>query len=320
MKPSVLSSALALSLPLTALSVLPAAAQELVIHSGASATAVDLATQFDSLTFDLKDSAAPAMMIHARSGTPRRVEVKSIDSITAKPRPVIPDTGAATLGLDWIHVGDSQTAGRAVGSASSPGIAFRTLYAANFGKTPDLWVKGISGQPLSQTLSVYNGYADKTSATWVHFQESGDQNGEGERNATDFGATFESMVRGIRTGSPRALISTETAYSFQRESQAFRDWTAYNEVLRAKVADFAKAGTRIYVAEVDRNIKDLVAKLGFSTVILPDGGHYAAVGNLMVALSYFDALGYDVAKLNLAAIPEVSAAHKAACVEIIAKY
>ena len=147
--------------------------------------------------------------------------------------------------------------------SSGPGITFSALFAANFGKTPALWAKGVSGQSLSATLSLYNGRTEKISATWVHFQESGDQDEAGQRTSAEFGATFESMVRVVRTGSPNALIST---------------------------------------------------------VILPDGGHYAAVGNLMVALSYFDALGFDVAKVNLAAVPEVSAAHKTACLEIIAKY
>lgn len=294
-------------------------AQEFILHSDTARTSVDLAAAMDSITFDLSDSRAPAMRIHAKSGT-RRVELGGIDSITVHRGPVEPDTGAVSLGLNWIHVGDSQTAGRASGTVLSPGTAFKAIWQATFGTAPSLWAKGISGQPLSATRETYGGYTGRTSATWVHFQESGDQNESGQRTAEEFGATFEAMVRSVKAGSPGAVISTETAYSFQRESQAYRNWGPYNTVLRAKVDAFAKEGIRIPVAEVERNIKDLVAELGFSTVILPDGGHYSGVGNLMVALSYFDALGYDPGKLDLSAITEVEAAHKAACLNIISAY
>lgn len=299
--------------------IVSASAQEIILHSGTTQTPIDLTSQMDSITFDLSNSQSPLLVLSAKSGVQRH-EVKKIDSITAKPAPVKPDTGAIPLGGDWLHVGDSQTAGRAEGSVLSPGIAFKTLWTSSFGQTPALWAKGISGQPLSATNTTYSGRTEKTSATWVHFQESGDQNEAGQRTATEFGATFLAMVRAVRAGSPSAVISTETAYSFQRESQQFRNWTEYNTELRAKVAELKEEGIRVIVAETDRNIKDLVAKLGFATVILPDGGHYSGVGNLLVALSYFDALGYDVSKLNLSGVTEVTAAHKAECLAIIAKY
>ncbi|MDB5104056.1 MAG: Por secretion system C-terminal sorting protein [Fibrobacteres bacterium] len=236
-----------------------------------------------------------------------------------KPAPVKPETGAVPLGLDWIHVGDSETGGRAEGAVLSPGTAFKTIFASTYARNPDLLAMGISGQPLAGTKAMYNGRAEKSSASWVHFQESGNQNLDGQRTPAEFGGTFLAMVRTVRAGSPKAVISTETAYSFRREAQDFRDWTEYNSVLRAKVAALQSEGIRVHIAEVDRNIKDLVARIGFSAAILPDGGHFAGVGNLLAALSIYDALGYDVTKLDLGGITEVTSAHKAICLEIIAK-
>lgn len=229
-----------------------------------------------------------------------------------------PDIGALDVGSDWMHVGDSQTGGRAHGAVLSPGTAFKTIFTSSFGRSPTLWAKGISGQPLSATLAMFNGRAEKTSATWVHFQESGNQNEAGQRTPAEFGETFLAMGRAVKAGSPKAVISTETAYSFRREALPYRDWTGYNTVLRAMVARLQSEGIRIVIAEVDRNIKELVRRVGFSTAILPDGGHYSGVGNLLVALSYFDALGYDVAKLNLGGIIEVPDDQKSICLEIIA--
>ena len=48
--------------------------------------------------------------------------------------------------------------------------------------------------------------------------------------------------------------------------------------------------------------------------------HYKGVGNLMVALSIFDALGYDVNTLDLGGITGVPTEWKSRCVEIINRF
>jgi hypothetical protein len=156
------------------------------------------------------------------------------------------------------------------------------------------------------------------SASWVHFQESGNQNHCGEATREEFGDTFEALARRIRTESPGAVISTETAYSFERESMAGRDWSTYNDELRERVAVLAGDGIVVHVAEVDAYMKMLVAELGFDAVITDDGGHFRGVGNLLVALAMFEALGYDVRALDVSAATEVSDAHAALCVSIVA--
>jgi hypothetical protein len=49
------------------------------------------------------------------------------------------------------------------------------------------------------------------------------------------------------------------------------------------------------------------------------GRHYTGLGNLMVALSIYDSLGYDIHSLDLSGIPnsEISSADKQLCVNII---
>ncbi len=209
---------------------------------------------------------------------------------------VAPDASVATskLGTQWIALGDSETAGRATGSVTSPMIAFEAIYNAtgSLGASPTVSINGVGGRPLRQTAYAYHGgtndqctastgdddtstgLASREGATWVHFQESGDQDHCGERTRKEFGDTFEALVRRIHTDSPNAVISTETAYSFEREATNYRDWTTYNDELKARVGKLAADGIVVRVADVDANVKRLVSQLGFDNVILADGGHY----------------------------------------------
>ena len=190
---------------------------------------------------------------------------------------------------------------------------------------------------LHDALPIYSQYlstSSRSSASWVHFQESGCQRDD-EDTVTEFLTAFEAFVRAIALATPDAVITTETAYSFEAEHLACRDWTNYNIQMRARIASLASDGITVYLAEVDRNIKDLVTSKRVQLGTDPGqqavwgdapgadiGRHYTGLGNLMIALSIYDALGYDVDLLDMSLIPgnEVSSADKQLCLDIINSY
>lgn len=237
-----------------------------------------------------------------------------------------PGPGKAALGLRWMFLGDSQTGGRARDEVTSHVTAFQAIWDRSFPAqaNAEAHINGESGRFLSATASHYAGRSDRGARTWVHFQESGGQSGSGQKTAAEFGATWEAFVRRIKAESPHALISTETAFSFGREGEAGRNWDSYNIVLRQKLDALAKEGIEVRLAEVDRNIKALNAAVGARNVWFQadesNRYHYKGLGNLMVALSIFDALGYDVKALDLSGVTSVTAADKAKCVEIIGRF
>ena len=243
-------------------------------------------------------------------------------------------TGNLSLGKAWMFFGDSQTAGRAnEPDAVSHAIAFRNIWLATYGESVSPHIDGIGGRTLPQTYQSYRATPTRTTASWVHFQESGCQFSD-EDTLGEFLAAFESFVRDIVATTPNAVISTETAYSFEAENEPCRDWTNYNTEMRAKIAQLASEGIAIHLAEVDRNIKELVARkraqLGTTAgqqAVWGDtnnsiGRHYTGLGNLMVALSIYKALGFDVNALDLSGIPDsqVGASDKQLCLDIINAY
>ncbi len=223
-------------------------------------------------------------------------------------------------------LGDSQTGGRASGEVISHVTAFRAIWDRSFPTLANesAYINGESGRRLQATADHYAARSDRGNMTWVHFQESGGQDGGGQSTAAEFGVTWEAFVRRIHAESPNAVISTETAFSFGRESTAGRDWGPYNVVLREKAALLAQQGITVIVAEVDRNIKALGTDIGAQNVWFqssePNAYHYKGAGNLMVALTIFDALGYDVNRLDLGGITSVSTEWKAKCLEIINRF
>ncbi len=220
---------------------------------------------------------------------------------------------------NWYFFGDSETAGTAVAAeqptARSPAITFENIWG---GTTPQLTVDGESGGVgLQRTTERYELGSNYHSDDWVHFQESGNQDKDGQRTVDDYIATFDAFVRKILVNSPDAIISTETAYSFEREAIAWRDWTAYNAALRQKVTELQAENINIYLADIDDDMKELVSQLSFDVVITDDGGHYRGVGNLLIALAIYKELGYDIEGLDLSVIPDVSDAHKTLCIQIL---
>lgn len=300
-----------------------ASAQSVKVHSGAARDSLAIA-DIDSLVF--RDVAVDdaTMIAYTKTGT-RNWKTKAVDSVKVAPAAPGPDTGKANVGLLWMFLGDSQTAGRASGEVLSHVTAFRAIWDKSFPSqaNEEVHIGGEGGRVLSGTASYYGGQSARTNRTWVHFQESGGQ-GEGQTTAAAFGTTWEAFVRKIKAESPNALITTETAFSFGREREADRNWDPYNTVLRQKVDALAKEGIRVRVAEVDRNIKALDAAVGARNVWFQADEenlyHYKGLGNLMVALSIFDALGHDVKTLDLSGITSVPAADKARCVDIISRF
>lgn len=239
---------------------------------------------------------------------------------------------ARELGAAWMFLGDSQTDGRATGATRSPVEAFcriwQTKYPSTGPTTPftnlpsNPYKNGVSGRSLAESKTHYDGRAERTNRTWVHFQESGNQNLAGQATATAYGDTFDGFVTAIRANTASAVISTETAFSFGREAEAFRNWDTYNTELRARVATWAASSVIIPIAEVDRDIKLLGTSIGAANVWFQSGEvnefHYRPAGNLMVALSKFKSLGYTITLADLADIPttEVSAAWQQACLDV----
>ena len=238
---------------------------------------------------------------------------------------------ATDVGINWMFFGDSETDGRANElSAVSPVVAFTNIWNQSYNSSIVPFIDGVGGTDLRGSRDRYRATANRDSASWVHFQESGIQNAI-EDTPEEYVVLFESMIRSIVRDSPDAIISLETAYSFEAEAGAGSDWSQHNIYMLAKIDALHAEGINIYVAEVDRNIKELVKRkrtelgtdLGQREVWGDTnndiGRHYTGLGNLMVALSLFDSLGYDVGGLDLGDIPniEISIADKQLCVDII---
>jgi hypothetical protein len=312
------------SLLFTCLVAQAALAQHIRVHQGNTRDSLGI-SDIDSIVFREIASDDATMLAYTKTGT-KNWKTKAVDSVKVVPATPKPDTGRPNLGLVWMFLGDSQTGGRATGEVVSHATAFQAIWTKTFPAQASVSVhaNGVSGRYLSGTASYYAGRSDRGTRTWVHFQESGGQDGDGQRTAAEFGTTWEAFVRRVKSESPNAVISTETAFNFGREDEPNRNWDAYNTVLREKVAALARDGIKVYVAEVDRNVKALDAAIGARNVWFQgdetNAYHYKGAGNLLVALSIFDALGYDVSTLDLSGITSVTADHKAKCLEVINRF
>ncbi|MBV1870441.1 MAG: SGNH/GDSL hydrolase family protein [Gammaproteobacteria bacterium] len=241
---------------------------------------------------------------------------------------------AVELGNNWIFLGDSETAGRANEVTTKSQVdAFKNIWNQSFSTPPSVYVDGISGRKLQETFAEYRSITYRGNATLVHFQESGSQDST-QDTPEKYTAVFENMVRAIVADSPFAVISVETAYSFEVDSSTNRYWVHHNAQMRKKVAELKAEGITVYIAEVDRNIQELISQKRIE--IGTDAGqqivwgdtnnsisrHYTGLGNLMVALSIYDALGYDVNQLDLTGIPssEINTRDKQLCINIINSY
>lgn len=229
--------------------------------------------------------------------------------------------GPVSLPAYWGFYGDSQTAGpETEPTAVSPPVIFEIIWGdSGYAAPTSVTIDGVGGRWLAATRTAYE--ADSYAGTpWIHVQESGNQNQDGQRTASEWGDTFQSFMQAIATDYPGALITYETAYSFEREADAYRNWTSYNVELYSRVATLAGLGVDVIVVDTDTNIKALVTELTYDVVCFPDNAtdayHYQGIGNLMIALTMFDALGYDVTALDLSGV-NVLEAHKTAAIVVI---
>jgi hypothetical protein len=244
------------------------------------------------------------------------------------PPPPDPPPAPVELGNRAFTLGDSQMDGRAPELAAKGSMhAFRTIWNSTFTAFTSFTINGAGGESLEETQGRYNAAGARTTATWVHFQESGNQDQDGQRTAEEFGATFDAFVADILLNTSTTVISTETAFSFGR-TISYRVWDTYNTKLKERVAYWATQGVTIYVGEVDRNIKALQERSGVTAADVwyqdPDARgpayHYTELGNLMVALTNYAALGYDVTTLDLSGITTVTTTMKNHCLAVIAEF
>lgn len=220
------------------------------------------------------------------------------------------------LGAKWMSVGDSHNFGYGSTTCQTPYHAFARILQTkgvvgirgnpytNIG-TSDVYQNGESGRWLADTLTHYNGRSERTDRTLVLFQESGNQNNVGQTTAAAFGDTWDDFIDAILANTPSAVIVYETAFSFRREADEYRNWDDWNTELRARIATRALPN-QIFLAETERDIELLETAIGYTNVWWQSNEanpyHFKSVGNLMIALSILKALRYTITLADLADI------------------
>jgi hypothetical protein len=228
------------------------------------------------------------------------------------------------IGILWMGVGDSEMDGRTPDSNNpchTPMDAFRNVLNENEGAGVSSWTKvALGGAILAEHHTRYLASGSRGTRTWVYSQESGEQSGS-QATAAGFKADFKAYIIAVRANSPSAVISFETANSFNREAEGDRNWTSYNVVLREAIAELqAEEGITVYLSEADATIELLEAALTPADVWYqnPDVrgpyAHYTPLGNFALALSKCIALGRDPRTMTFASITDVTTPHKTAAV------
>lgn len=227
----------------------------------------------------------------------------------------------------WGHYGDSQTSGReSEATAKNPKECFKRMWEAEgfdsiLGNDTSSDA-GVSGRSLAGALT-YLLTRTFAGTPWIHVQESGNQNLDGQRTASEWGGTFQQGWVDIEARWPGCFKSYETAHSFSpaRKAQAYRNWDAYNTELRSRVATLAGLGIDVKIVETEYYIDFMIAELGYDAVCFPDTDpnayHYQGIGNFTIALAMFKRFNYDVTTLDHSTI-NLNASHKATAVSIVA--
>lgn len=265
-----------------------------------------------------------------------------VDPPTDPEEPVDTPVGAIELPVNWGFYGDSHTAGRGnIASSASPSRVFRNIWAASGFSTPVRVVTdGASGRTLANTRLAFEDdtYAD---TPWIHTQESGGQNSDGQRTPEEFGDTFEQYWREVDRLHPGSIKTYETAHSFLRIGEAYRDWQttenwsdwgylsrneaiSYNAEMLRRIAILAEDDIVVIPVYTAEYIDALIARIQGGYPSIEDDGiyHYNGTGNFMIALAKFKALGYDVDDLDFSAVTihedrATDTARKALCVDVI---
>jgi len=279
------------------------------------------------------------------SAVPRPLFQHSVGNYAPFPPATSGGGGGAPIALParWGFFGDSQTGGRSpYPSTVSHHVAFRNIWAASGFTAPTQVVQnGQSGRSLANTALAISGQSF-ASAPWLHVQESGDQNSAGQRTPTEFGATFEAMWRSNYARFPQGIFTYETAHSFNRIGERYRDWEttadwsfwgyasqgaaiSYNAEMRRRIAILAADGIVVRPVFTAEYINALIAVIpgGYATIEADANPyHYDGVGNFMIALAKFHALNYDVNELNFSTVTinadsTTDASWKQMCVSVI---
>lgn len=223
------------------------------------------------------------------------------------------------VGINWLFLGDSQTIGRArEKNAKSHALVVKNIWEDTFGVRVNQIKNGESGRTLEGTMDAYKNISSPDKITWIHLQESGNQlSGGGAQDTPEkYAELLERLLRLIHKNSSDAIITVETAYSFEAESKKGRDWTKYNSKLLEIVQKLKSEGILVHIVNVDENIKKLISikrnVMGYQAgqeSVWGDrqnkiGRHYTGLGNFMVALSILDTLGIDLPSLDLTSISE----------------
>lgn len=180
---------------------------------------------------------------------------------------------------------------------------------------------GESGRSLPGTIAVYDALTtERTGATMVWVQESGNQNFAGQATAADFKATYLAFWRSVHATTPSAVKVYETAFSFGREATQYRNWDSYNEAKAEADAELALEGITIVTVKTDAGVKAL------QTILTPgdvwyqsghnDAFHYNELGNTLVALLGLKALGISCILSDLADITGVSDTNKQHAIDV----
>lgn len=232
-----------------------------------------------------------------------------------------PANGPVTIPAYARWYGDSESGGREPEpTAVNPSTIFRIIAEDSGIWVPtDYDVDGASGRSLAGSFAAYQ--ADTIPGNpMIWMQESGNQNLDGQRTASEFGATFQAAWEAIHTDWPLSLKLYETANSFRREAEAWRNWDPYNEELLSRIATLAGMGIDIRLLDVDARIKALVTELTYDVVCFPDGHanqfHFQGIGNFMIALEGFRAIGHSMGDLNHSGI-NLNSGHKSAAIAVI---
>lgn len=244
----------------------------------------------------------------------------------------------------WGFFGDSQTSGREpIPSSKSPVSVFQNVWqASGFPGPASVRVDGVSGRSLAGTAAALHDRSPLVRRPWLHVQESGNQKTDGQRTPEEFGATFEAFWREVHRQHPDALKTYETAHSFQRIGKPWRDWQttanwrrwgyaseteaiSFNDEMLRRITLLAQDGivvTPVFAAEA---IDALIERIpgGYASVeAAASPNHYSGVGNFMIALAMFKALGIDLDELDFSGVavhldPALDEAYKTLCIEII---
>lgn len=220
--------------------------------------------------------------------------------------------------------GDSHTAGRSVlTNATSPSVALRAILAASGITAPSTYiVDGVGGRSLAGTVAALAATTVPSTSPGVFLQESGNQDQAGQRTPLEFGATVEAWARAMYVRFTNPFLTHETATSFQRIGEQWRDWEttarwadwgypnqaaaiSYNAELIRRAALLANEGINIMVIRVAEFIAELISQIpgGYSAIEEPSNPyHFDGVGNVGIALLRLKAFRYNPRDLDISTV------------------